>query len=50
MTEQSQFYSKDVGSRPFSDDPSEHRPVTDEMTDAARRFAEPGYRTLASRP
>jgi hypothetical protein len=50
MTEQSRFYSKDVESRPFSDDLSEHRPVTDEMVDAARRFAEPGYRMLAARP
>jgi hypothetical protein len=50
MAEQSRFYSKDVESRPFSGELSEHRPVTDEMTDAARRFAEPGYRMLASRP
>src|SRR5271154_4609429 len=44
MTEQSRFYSKDVEFRPLSGDLSEHRPVTDEMTDAAQRFAEPGYR------
>jgi hypothetical protein len=50
MTEQSRFYSKDVESRFFSADLSEHRPVTDEITDVARRFAEPGYRMLASRP
>jgi hypothetical protein len=50
MTEQSQFYSKDVESQLFSGDQPEHRPVTDEMTDAARQFAEPGYRMLASRP
>jgi hypothetical protein len=49
MTEQSRFYSKDVESQPFAGDLSEHRPVTDEMTDAARQFAEPGYRMLASR-
>jgi hypothetical protein len=49
MTEQSRFYSKDVESRPFSGDPSEHHRLTDEMTDAARRFVEPGYRMLASR-
>lgn len=50
MTAQSRLYSKDVESRPFSGDLSEHRPVTDEMTDAAQRFAEPAYRMLASRP
>ena len=50
IREQARFYSKDVDSRPFSGDLSEHRPVTDEMLDAARRFAEPGYRMLASRP
>jgi len=50
MTEQSRFYSKDVESRPFSGDLSEHRSVTDEIADAARQFAEPGYRMLASRP
>src|SRR5271156_1704944 len=50
MTEQSRFYSKDVESRPFSGDLSERGPVTDEITDATRRFAEPGYRMLASRP
>jgi hypothetical protein len=50
MTEQSRFYSKDVESQPVSGDLSEHRRVTDDMTDAARRFAEPGYRMLASRP
>jgi hypothetical protein len=49
MTEQSRFYSKDVESRPFSGDLSEHRPATDEMADAAQRFADPGYRMLASR-
>jgi hypothetical protein len=50
MTEQSQYYSKESGSQPFAGDLSEHRPVTDEMADAARQFAEPGYRMLASRP
>ena len=50
MAEQSGFYSKDVESRPFSGDLSGRLPVTDEMTDAARQFAEPGYRMLASRP
>ena len=50
MTEQSRYYSKDIESQPFSGDLSEPRPVTDEMADAARRFAEPGYRLLAARP
>jgi hypothetical protein len=50
MTEESRFYSKDVESRPFSGELSERRRMTDEMADAARRFAEPGYRMLASRP
>jgi hypothetical protein len=50
MTEQSRFYSKDVESRPFSGGLSKQSRVTDEMTDAARRFAEPGYLMLASRP
>ncbi|HYY00987.1 MAG TPA: hypothetical protein VE908_15805 [Mycobacterium sp.] len=49
VTEQSRFYSKDSGARPFSRDLPEHRPVTDEMSDAARLFAEPGYRLLTSR-
>jgi hypothetical protein len=49
MTEQSRFYSKDSDARPFSRDLPEHRPVTDEMSDAARLFAEPGYRLLTSR-
>lgn len=49
MTEQSRFYSKDSGARLFSRDLPEHRPVTDEMSDAARLFAEPGYRLLTSR-
>jgi hypothetical protein len=49
MTEQSRFYSKDSDPQPFSGDLSEHRPVTDEMSEAVRVFAEPGYRMLASR-
>jgi hypothetical protein len=48
MTEQAKFYSKDTDRQPFSGDDSERRPVTDEMREAARRFAEPGYRQLAS--
>jgi hypothetical protein len=50
MIEQSAFYSKDAESQQFSDDDPERRPITDEMRAAARRFAEPGYRRLASRP
>jgi hypothetical protein len=49
MTEQSRFYSKDSEPQAFSDDHQERRPVTDEMREAARRFAESGYRLLASR-
>jgi hypothetical protein len=49
MTEQSQFYSKDSESRPFSGDSPDRRPLTEEMAEAARLFAEPGYRTLAAR-
>jgi len=50
MAEQSRFYSKDSEPQAFSDDPQERPPVTDEMREAARRFAESGYRLLASRP
>jgi hypothetical protein len=50
MTEQSEFYSKDSEPQAFSDDQQERRPVTDEMREAARRFAESGYRLLAARP
>jgi hypothetical protein len=49
MTEQSTLYSKNTEAQTFSADDPEHRPVTDEMWEAARRFAEPGYRQLASR-
>ncbi len=48
MIEQSRFYSKDSGPRVFSGDASGRRPVTDEMREAAQRFAEPGYRALGS--
>lgn len=48
MTEQSKFYSKDLDGQQFSGDDPGRRPVTDEMREAARRFAEPGYRHLAS--
>jgi hypothetical protein len=50
MTEQAKFYSKDAEAQPFSGDSPDRRPVTDEIRAAARRFAEPGYRQLASRP
>ena len=48
MTEESRFYSKDPAPRVFSGDCPERRPVTDAMREAAERFAEPGYRALAS--
>jgi hypothetical protein len=48
MTEQARFYSKDNDPQHFSGDDPRRRPVTDEMREAARRFAEPGYRQLAS--
>jgi len=48
MVEQSRFYSKDSVSRVFTGDVPGRRPKTDEMRAAAERFAEPGYRALAS--
>ena len=48
MTEQSRFYSKDPAAQPFSQASPEDRPVTEAMREAAERFAEPGYRALAS--
>ena len=48
MTEQSQFYSKAAEPQVFFGDASESRLVTDAMREAAKRFAEPGYRALAS--
>jgi hypothetical protein len=48
MVEQSRFYSKDSASRVFTGDVPGRRPATDEMRAAAERFAEPGYRALAS--
>ena len=50
MVEQSSFYSKDTQAQHFSGDDPERRPISDEMTHAAQRFAEPGYRLLASHP
>lgn len=49
MIEESRFYSKDPASRVFTGDAPGRRPATDEMREAAQRFAEPGYRALASR-
>ena len=48
MIDESRFYSKDWSTRVFTGDVAEHRPITDEMREAAARFAEPGYRALAS--
>ncbi|MFZ0906535.1 MAG: hypothetical protein WAN71_22210 [Mycobacterium sp.] len=48
MTEESRFYSKDPAPQPFSVAEPEYRPVTEAMREAAERFAEPGYRALAS--
>lgn len=48
MRVQSRLYSKDFAPRLFTADSPERRPMTDEMVRAAQRFAEPGYRALAS--
>jgi hypothetical protein len=48
MTEESRFYSKDSAPRVFAGDTPEQRSVTDEVRQMAQRFAEPGYRLLAS--
>jgi hypothetical protein len=48
MTDQSRFYSKDAESRFFSGDALGSRPMTNAIREAAQRFAEPGYRALAS--
>jgi hypothetical protein len=48
MVQQSRFYSKDSAPRVFTGDTPERRLVTDEVRQAAQRFAEPGYRLLAS--
>jgi hypothetical protein len=45
MTEESRFYSKESTPRPFTGDIP--RPMTEEILQAARRFAEPGYHALA---
>ncbi len=48
MTDESRFYSKDSEPRVFAGDVPERHPMTDAMREAAQRFAEPGYRALAS--
>jgi hypothetical protein len=48
MIEESRFYSKDPASRVFAADAPERHLLTDAMRNAAARFAEPGYRALAS--
>jgi hypothetical protein len=48
MIDESRFYSKDPTPQVFAGDIPERRPITDAMREAAQRFAEPGYRALAS--
>jgi hypothetical protein len=48
MTAESRFYAKDPARQVFAGDSPGRRPMTDAMREAARRFAEPGYRALAS--
>ena len=48
MTAESRFYSKDASPRVFDGDASESHLMTKAMREAAERFAEPGYRALAS--
>ena len=50
MIEESRFYSKDPAPQVFAGGVAERRPMTDAMREAAQRFAEPGYRALASHP
>jgi len=47
MVEESRFYSKNPASGVFAGDAPERRPLTEAMLEAAKRFAEPGYRALA---
>lgn len=48
MSEEARFYAKDPARlRLFAADESQDRPISDEIREAARRFAEPGYRALA---
>lgn len=48
MAEEARFDAKSPEPRIFTGDIPEQRPLTDEIREAARRFAEPGYRSLAS--
>lgn len=48
MTEESRLYSKDSAPRVFTGETPEDHPLTEEIIEAARRFAEPGYRALAT--
>jgi hypothetical protein len=48
MIEESRFYSKDPAPQVFAGDAPERHPMTEAMRDAAARFAEPGYRALAT--
>ncbi|MDI3315056.1 MAG: hypothetical protein QJR12_12545 [Mycobacterium sp.] len=48
MIEESRLYAKDPGRRIFAGDDPKRRPITEAMREAARCFAEPGYRALAS--
>jgi hypothetical protein len=48
MIEESRFYAKGLQHQLFAGDIPERRPMTHEMRVAAQRFAEPGYRALAS--
>jgi hypothetical protein len=48
MAEESRLYSKDPEPRLFTGEIPEQRPMTEEILQAAQRFAEPGYRALTS--
>lgn len=48
MAEEARFDAKSPEPRIFTGDIAEQRPLTDEIREAARRFAEPGYRALAA--
>ncbi len=48
MIEQSRFYAKNPTPQIFGGDAVERRPITEAVRQAAGRFAEPGYRALAS--
>ncbi|BBZ46212.1 hypothetical protein [Mycobacterium parmense] len=49
MVDEARFYSKGPARRRFAGDVPEQRPLTDAMREAAQRFADAGYRALASR-